>query len=324
MQQLKDLFFRRLNPFFVKVYRSIDAYEKIGRTAVTIGTYDGVHTGHQVVIKQLKNAAKKINGESVLLTFFPHPRMVLYPEDNELRLLNTIDERIEMLKKAGIDHLIIHPFSKEFSRLGSTEFVRDFLVNKLNVGTLVIGYDHHFGRNREGSFEHLQELGPLYDFNVEEIEAQNIQQINISSTKIRTSLNNGEILAANKFLGYNYFIEGMVVEGNQKGREIGFPTANIKVNDWYKLIPSNGVYAVKVKIDNNIFNGMLNIGMRPTVKGTEETIEVNIFNFNQNIYNKSVRVEFYERIRDERKFETLADLKEQLNIDKKQVIQVLP
>ena len=307
----------------MKVYRSIDAYEKIGRTAVTIGTFDGVHTGHQVIIKQLKNAAKKINGQSVLLTFFPHPRMVLYPDDDELRLLNTIDERIEMLQKEGIDHLIIHPFSKEFSRLSSTEFVRDILVNQLNVETLVIGYDHHFGRNREGSFENLQELAPLYDFKVEEIEAQTIQQINISSTKIRTSLTNGEINAANNFLGYNYFIEGTVVDGNKQGREIGFPTANIKVNEWYKLIPANGVYAVKITIDNTIFNGMLNIGKRPTVNGTTETIEVNIFNFNQNIYNKSVRVEFYERIRDEHKFETLSDLKEQLHIDKKQVIQAL-
>lgn len=307
----------------MKVYRSIDAYEKIGRTAVTIGTFDGVHTGHQVVIKQLKNAAKKIKGQSVLLTFFPHPRMVLYPDDDELRLLNTIDERIEMLQKEGIDHLIIHPFSKEFSRLSSTEFVRDILVNQLNVETLVIGYDHHFGRNREGSFENLQELAPLYDFKVEEIEAQTIQQINISSTKIRTSLTNGEINAANNFLGYNYFIEGTVVDGNKQGREIGFPTANIKVNEWYKLIPANGVYAVKITIDNTIFNGMLNIGKRPTVNGTTETIEVNIFNFNQNIYNKSVRVEFYERIRDEHKFETLSDLKEQLHIDKKQVIQAL-
>lgn len=308
----------------MKIYRSIEEYKNTSRSAVTIGTYDGVHSGHQVIINQLKNAAKKINGESVLLTFFPHPRMVLYPEDNELRLLNTIDERIEMLEKSGIDHLIIHPFSKEFSRLSSTEFVRDILVNQLKVATLVIGYDHHFGRNREGSFEHLQELAPLYDFKVEEIEAQTIQEINISSTKIRNSLINGEINASNQFLGYHYFIEGTVVEGNQKGREIGFPTANIKINEWYKLIPTNGVYAVRIIIDNKVFDGMLNIGNRPTVNGTTETIEVNIFNFNQNIYNKSVRVEFYERIRDEKKFENLADLKQQLTLDKKQVIQVLP
>lgn len=307
----------------MKVYRSIEEFENKGKTAVTIGTYDGVHSGHKVIIKQLKNEAKKIVGESVLLTFFPHPRMVLYPDDNDLRLLNTIEERIELLAKAGIDHLIIHPFSKEFSRLSSTEFVRDILVNQLNVASLVIGYDHHFGRNREGSFEHLQELAPLYDFKVEEIAAQAIQQVNISSTKIRNSLNNGEINAANQFLGYNYFIEGTVVEGNQKGREIGFPTANIKVDEWYKLVPAKGVYAVKVFIDNACFDGMLNIGTRPTIDGTTETIEVNIFNFNQNIYNKTVRIEFYERIRSEQKFKQFSDLKKQLEIDKEKTIQVL-
>jgi len=307
----------------VKVYRSIEEFENKGKTAVTIGTYDGVHSGHQVIIKQLKDEAKKIAGESVLLTFFPHPRMVLYPDDNDLRLLNTIEERIELLDKAGIDHLIIHPFSKEFSRLSSTEFVRDILVNQLNVASLVIGYDHHFGRNREGSFEHLQELAPLYDFKVEEIAAQAIQQVNISSTKIRNSLNNGEINAANQFLGYNYFIEGTVVEGNQKGREIGFPTANIKVDEWYKLVPAKGVYAVKIFIDNTCYDGMLNIGTRPTIDGTTETIEVNIFNFNQNIYNKTVRIEFYERIRNEQKFEQFSDLKKQLEIDKEKTIQVL-
>ncbi len=306
----------------MKVYRSIEAYENTGRAAVTIGTFDGVHSGHQVIINQLKNAAKKINGESVLLTFFPHPRMVLYPDDNDLRLLNTINERIKLLDKAGIDHLIIHPFSKEFSRLSSTEFVRDILVNQLNVATLVIGYDHHFGRNREGSFEHLQELAPLYDFKVEEIMAQEIQQINISSTKIRNSLNDGEINAANQFLGYNYFIEGTVVEGNQKGREIGFPTANIKIDEWYKLIPAKGVYAVKAFIDDKTYEGMLNIGTRPTINGTNETIEANIFNFNENIYNKTLRIEFYQRIRNEQKFEKFSDLKTQLEIDREKAIQV--
>jgi riboflavin kinase/FMN adenylyltransferase len=307
----------------VKIYKSIEAYENTGRSAVTIGTFDGVHSGHQVIINQLKRAAEKINGESVLLTFFPHPRMVLYPDDNELRLLNTIDERIEMLAKAGIDHLIVHPFSKEFSRLTSTEFVRDILVNKLNVATLVIGYDHHFGRNREGSFEHLEELSPLYDFTVEEIAAQEIQQVNISSTKIRNSLLAGEINAANQFLGYDYFIEGTVVDGNKLGREIGFPTANVKINEWYKLIPANGVYAVKVKIDNSCFNGMLNIGKRPTIDDSNETIEVNIFDFDQDIYNKAIRIKFIERIRNEQKFEQVSNLKSQLEIDKEKAIQLL-
>jgi len=308
----------------VKSYNSIEEFNIASKTAVTIGTFDGVHSGHKAIVEQLKNAAKKIEGESVILTFFPHPRMVLYPDDNELRLLNTISERIEMLEDAKIDHLIIHPFSNQFSRLSSTEFVRDILVKKLNVATLVVGYDHHFGRNREGSFEHLQELAPLYDFEVEEIPAQKIQQVNISSTKVRFSLLNGEIHAANQFLGYNYFIKGKVVEGDKMGRTIGFPTANIKADKWYKLIPAKGVYAVKVKFEGATFNGMLNIGTRPTLSGNDkETIEVNIFNFEKDIYNKEIQIEFYERIRNEQKFDNLSELKEQLKIDKQKIIQIL-
>jgi riboflavin kinase/FMN adenylyltransferase len=307
----------------VKVYHNINEFKIAKNTAVTIGTFDGVHYGHKVIINKLLIAAKNINGESVLLTFFPHPRMVLYPDDNELRLLNTIAERIEMLEKTGIDHLIIHPFSKEFSRLSSTEFVRDLLVNKLNVSTLVIGFDHHFGRNREGSFENLIELAPLYGFKVEKIQAQDIQQVNISSTKIRISLISGEINAANQFLGYNYFLKGKVVDGNQMGRKIGFPTANLKIDEWYKLIPAKGVYAVKVKINDILYNGMLNIGLRPTINGNDETIEVNIFNFDEEIYNKNIFIKFYERIRDEQKFDSLSDLKSQLIADKKNALQIL-
>lgn len=307
----------------MKVYLNINEFKTSRKTAVTTGTFDGVHNGHKIVINQLINAAKKIDGESVLLTFFPHPRMVLYPDDHELRLLNTIEERISLLEKSGIDHLIVHPFSKEFSRLSSTEYIRDVLVNQLNVSTLVIGYDHQFGRNREGTFKHLQELAPLYDFNVEEIAAQEIHQINISSTKIRNSLLIGEINAANQFLGYPYFIKGTVVDGNKMGRSIGFPTANIKVNEWYKLIPAKGVYAVKIKIKTAIFNGMLNIGSRPTLnESSKETIEVNIFNFEEDIYTKEVEIEFHERVRDEQKFNNIAALQQQLAIDKKNVIQI--
>ncbi len=307
----------------MKVYKSIEAYNNTEKSAITIGTFDGVHLGHNVIINQLKNAAKTIGGESVILTFFPHPRMVLYPDDNELRLLNTIDERIKLLEKSGIDHLIIHPFSKEFSRLNSTEFVRDILVGQLNVGALIIGYDHHFGRNREGSFEDLQELAPLYNFELEQIDAQSIDNVNVSSTKIRNSLNEGNIKNATQFLGYNYFIEGTIIEGNKIGRQLGFPTANLKTNEWYKLIPANGVYAVKVIVDNEKHQGMLNIGNRPTVKGTDISIEVNIFNFDADIYNKEIRIEFYDRIRDERKFDQLSALKIQLEIDKKKAIQIL-
>lgn len=308
----------------MKVYLSIEEFKTHSKTAVTTGTFDGAHSGHKVVIDQLINTAKKINGESVILTFFPHPRMVLHPDDHNLRLLNTIEERISLLEGTGIDHLIVHPFSKEFSRLSSTEFVRDILVNQLNVSTLVIGYDHHFGRNREGSFDHLQELAPLYDFNVEEIAAQEIQQVNISSTKVRTTLLSGEINAANEFLGYNYFLKGTVIDGDKTGRTIGFPTANIKIDQWYKLIPAKGVYAVKVILDGTFYNGMLNIGNRPTIKeNNNETIEVNIFNFDEDIYTKEIQIEFHYKIRDEQKFENLSSLKKQLEIDKQKTIQIL-
>ena len=306
----------------MNVYRHINEFSSEKNVVLTTGTFDGVHLGHKKIIDQVVQMAQKINGESVLLTFFPHPRMVLYPESNDLKLLNTIDERLELLRQTGIDHLIIHPFSMEFSRITSLDFVRDILVNKLNTKKLVIGYDHHFGKNREGSFEHIKEYGPLYGFEVEEIPAQEIQQINISSTKIRKSLLIGEIQAANQFLGYHYFINGTVVEGSKVGRQIGFPTANIEVDEDYKLIPANGVYAVKIKIEDNNYSGMLNIGTRPTIKEGDVTIEVNIFNFNQEIYNKPICIEFFEKIRNEVKFSELTELQQQLNHDKQKVLQL--
>jgi riboflavin kinase/FMN adenylyltransferase len=302
----------------LKVYLNINAFSTNRKTAVTTGTFDGVHKGHRVVIDQLIRAAKKIDGESVLLTFFPHPRMIVQPDDNDLRLLNTIEERISLLEKSGIDHLIVHPFSKEFSRLSSTEYIRDILVNQLNLSTLVIGYDHQFGRNREGSFKDLIELAPLYNFQVEEIPAQEIQHINVSSTKVRNSLLAGEINAANQFLGYTYFLKGKVIAGKKIGRSIGFPTANVEVNEWYKLIPTKGVYAVKIKLEDKTYNGMLNLGSRPTIiDNSDDTIEVNIFDFNADIYNKDIVIQFYERIRDEQKFKDIAELQNQLDKDKK-------
>lgn len=306
----------------MNIYRNINEFSTNKDVVLTTGTFDGVHLGHKKIIEQVVSAAKKIGGESVILTFFPHPRMVLYPDNNDLLLLNTIEERIDLLHNSGIDHLIIHPFSKEFSRITSLDFVRDILVNKLNTKKLVIGYDHHFGKNREGSFQHLKEYGPLYGFTVEEIKAQEIQQVNISSTKIRNSLAIGEIKAANQFLGYPYFLNGMVVEGNQIGRELGFPTANIKVSEDYKLIPVKGVYAVKINIDGKQYSGMLNIGFRPSLNGEEQTIEVNIFNFNDQIYNKTICVEFFEKIRNEIKFDELSKLQQQLNNDKQKVLQI--
>ena len=307
----------------MKIYNGLETFKKNKPVVLTTGTFDGVHQGHLAIIDQLKSHAKKIGGETVVLTFFPHPRMVLYPENNDLRLINTIEERKALLEKAGVEHLIIHPFSKAFAQLSSLDFVRNILVNQIDVNTLVVGYDHHFGKNREGSFEDLKEYGEIYDFKVEEIPAQEVQQVNISSTKIRNSLIEGEINAANQFLGYPYTINGTVIEGDKVGRTIGFPTANIKVDEWYKLIPANGVYAVKVILNKQEYKGMLNIGMRPTLNGKMQTIEVNIFNFNENIYNKAIQIQFYERIRSEQKFEELVALKKQLTIDKEKTLQVL-
>lgn len=307
----------------MRVYNNIEAFQKINNAVVTTGTFDGVHLGHQVILNRLKKIAKITSGETVLLTFFPHPRIVLYPDHNDLRLLNTINEKTKMIKNAGIDHLIIHPFSKEFSRISSIDFVRDILSNKIGTSKLVIGYDHHFGRNREGSFEHLQEFAPLYGFDVEEIPAQDIQQVNISSTKIRNSLKNGEINAATQFLGYQYNLSGTVVEGDKIGRKIGFPTANIKVDEWYKLIPQKGVYAVTILIENQKHNGMLNIGSRPTIKGQNQTIEVHIFDFNENIYGKNIQLFFHSRIRNEHDFQEISLLKQQLELDKEKITQIL-
>lgn len=300
----------------MKIYSTLQDFKPIKNAVVTIGTFDGVHCGHNVVIEQLKKAAKKINGETVVLTFFPHPRMVVFPDDNDLRLLNTITERTELLEKAGIDHLIIHRFTKEFSRISAVDFVRTILADGLNAKKVIIGYDHHFGRNREGNFEDLKMFGELYGFSVEEIPAQDIQQINISSTKIRSSLIEGEINAANQFLGHSYFLKGKVVEGEKIGRAMGFPTANIEVDAWYKLIPKNGVYAVKVEVRGSFYNGMLNIGNRPTVNGKAQTIEVHIFNFNTEIYSETIVIHFIARIRNEITFDDLTQLKNQLTLDK--------
>ncbi|HET6243870.1 MAG: bifunctional riboflavin kinase/FAD synthetase [Bacteroidetes bacterium] len=307
----------------MRVYFSLDEFNEANNPVVTTGTFDGVHIGHQTIIKRLKELAEKENGETVLITFFPHPRMVLYPSDDSLKLINTQEEKIELLDKYGINHLIVIPFTKEFSRLSSIEFVRNILVNKVRTKKLVIGYNHHFGRNREGSFEHLKEFGPVYGFEVEEIPAQDMENVSVSSTKIRAALLEGDINTANSYLGHPYSLRGNVVLGNKLGREIGFPTANIKIPEKYKLIPANGVYVVDVIIENSRFQGMLNIGNNPTVNNNnkEQTIEVHIFDFSKDIYGQKIIVEFKDRIRDEIKFENLEQLKEQLEKDKKTALQ---
>ena len=300
----------------MKVYTNLEDFKGVKNPVVTTGTFDGVHLGHQKIISRLKDVAREEKGETVLLTFSPHPRMVLFPDDNELKLLNTLPEKIELLDKYGVDHLIIYPFTKEFSRLTSIEFVRNILVNSIQTKRLVIGYNHHFGRNREGSFEHLKEYGPLYGFEVEEIPAKDIDHIQISSTKIRNALLEGNVELATDYLGHTYTLTGTVVTGKKLGRTIGYPTANIQVKDQYKLIPGDGVYAVRIKHKNVFYGGMLNIGNNPTVEGKGKSIEVNIFDFDKVIYGDEATIYFVERLRDEVKFNNLEELKEQLAKDK--------
>ncbi len=306
----------------MKVYTNIYDFKDVKNPVVTTGTFDGVHLGHQKIIARLKEVAGEEHGETVLLTFYPHPRMVLFPEDNELKLLSTQQEKIELLEMYGVDHLIIYPFTKEFSRLTSVEFVRNILVNQIKTNRLIIGYNHHFGRNREGSFEHLKEFGPLYGFDVEEIPARDIEHIEISSTKIRKALQTGDIKTASAFLGHSYSLSGKVREGLKLGRKIGYPTANIVVAEKYKLIPSDGVYAVKIKYNAELYNGMLSIGNNPTVVGKGRSIEVNIFDFDSTIYDEELTIYFVDRLRNEVKFNNLEKLKEQLAMDKENSLRI--
>jgi len=298
----------------LKIIHAISNFSSEEKSFVTIGTFDGVHFGHQQIIKKLVNEAKKERGKSVLLTFFPHPRMVLQ-KDSSLELINTIDERSELLEKTGLDYLIIHPFSKEFSRLSALSFVRDVLVNQLNTSKLIIGYDHHFGKNREGNIEQLSEYSELYNFSVEEIPAQDIDEVSISSTKIRKALANGHLKTANNYLGYNFMLTGTVVNGKQLGGKIGFPTANIDIKEAYKLIPKTGVYVVKSEINKKVIFGMMNIGNRPTINGEHQTIEVHFFDFNQNVYHQKITIETLYFLREEQKFDSVKMLVHQLKKD---------
>ena len=293
---------------------NISEFQKGEKTFVTIGTFDGVHFGHQRILEKLVSDAKNAGKKSILLTFFPHPRMVLQ-KDSSLELINTIEERKNLLAKTGLDYLIIHPFSKEFSRLTALAFVRDILVNQFNVSKLCIGYDHHFGKNREGNITQLREYSKLYDFDIEEIPAQDIDDVSVSSTKIRKALAEGNVKTANTYLGYSFMLNGNVVNGKQLGGKIGFPTANIDVEEAYKLIPKTGVYVVRATIKDEIIYGMMNIGKRPTVDGKHQTIEVHFFDFNQDLYEQSLTVELLYFLRDEHKFDSVEHLISQLQKD---------
>lgn len=306
----------------MELIHSLSNYHSSVETIVTIGTFDGVHIGHQKIIEQLVINAKKQDKKSVLLTFFPHPRMVLQ-KDSKIELINTIEERAALLEKTGLDCLIIHPFSKEFSRMTALEFVRDILVNQLHTSKLIIGYDHHFGKNREGNLEQLTEYSHLYGFEVSEIPAQDIDEVSVSSTKIRTALANKHIETANRYLGYYFTLNGIVVNGKQLGGKIGYPTANISVSENYKLIPKTGVYVVQSKLKGKVVNGMMNIGFRPTVDGDHQTIEVHFFDFNENVYGKNLQIELRYFLRDEIKFESVEALISQLQKDKSDALDYL-
>ncbi|RLD29276.1 MAG: riboflavin biosynthesis protein RibF [Bacteroidetes bacterium] len=297
-------------------------YNNTKNSVVTIGTFDGVHIGHQKIVKRLIKIAKKNNLQSVVLTFFPHPRMVLQKGAN-IKLINTIDEKAQLFDNLGLDYLVIEEFTKAFSRLTALEFVRDILVNKLHVSHIIIGYDHQFGRNRTANINDLKEYGELYDFKVTEITAQDIDEVTISSTKIRNALNEGDIITANAFLGYHFMLTGTIVKGKGIGKQIGFPTANLLIEEAYKLIPNSGVYVVKSKLNANTVYGMMNIGTNPTVGGKSQSIEIHFFDFSQDIYGKKVNIELIKRLRGEQKFESIEALQKQLYKDKSNALDYI-
>jgi len=302
----------------VKIFQDLTAINSIPNPVLTIGTFDGVHVGHQKILQQVKKEAEKIGGESVLFTFFPHPRMVLYPDSHGLKLLQTQEEKMAKLARVGIENCIVYPFTFDFSRLSAIEFVRDILVNKLQIKKLVIGYDHQFGKNREGNIEFLKEICEVYGFEVIEIPAQDIDAVNVSSTKIRKAILDGDLAKANEYLGERFELTGTVVHGQAIGKTIGFPTANIKVNSELKLIPGNGVYAVAVSLKDSDYIGMLNIGNRPTVNDSaDRTIEVHILDFSGEIYAEEITVKFIDKLRDEKQFKDLQELQNQLKEDEK-------
>jgi riboflavin kinase / FMN adenylyltransferase len=307
----------------LKTYTDPKNLHGVKNPVVTVGTFDGVHLGHSKILQRLCKLADEVGGESVLLTFEPHPRIALKKDHLSLRLLNTPEEKLRILEQSCIRHVVVITFTEEFARLDEHDFIREYLVNKLQVSRLVVGYDHHFGRNRGGNFASLKDYADKYNFQVEEMPRLDVDEHAVSSTQIRNALMQGEIAQANKMLGYLYPLQGKVAEGEKVGRKIGFPTANLEVQYPYKLIPAHGVYAVRIIADKNIFNGMCNIGTRPTFDGTKETIETNIFDFNEDLYGKDIRLLFVQKLRDEKKFDGVDKLIEQLNTDRGNALKIL-
>jgi len=306
----------------MKIYRSIEDYTEDKRSVVTIGTFDGIHLGHQKILSRLINSSKNKNLNSVVLTFFPHPRIILN-KYNEVKMIDTLDEKIIHLNEIGIDSLVIHPFDKNFSLLSANQFIKDFLVEKLKIKHIIIGYDHRFGKGREASVTDLKNYANDYDFTVEEIKAQEIEKITISSTKIRNSINQGDIKTTKKYLGRYFMMTGKVVKGDGLGKKINYPTANIFIEETYKIIPKDGVYLVETKIKDKLFNGMMNIGHRPTIGTNVKSIEVHLFNFNKDIYNQVISIKMISKIRDEIKFSSIQALKDQLVKDENYCLKLI-
>ena len=306
----------------MRIFDNLKSYSSEKESILTIGTFDGVHIGHNKILKRLIQDSKKNNLSSLVMTFFPHPRMILN-KSHEIKMIDTIDEKINLLEKTGLDNLIIHPFDNNFSKIRAKEFVEEILVKKLKIKEIIIGYDHKFGKDREASVEDLKKFGKDYMFTVKEIPAQEIDSIAISSTKIRNAILNGEIEKCNKFLGRNFILTGKVVYGEGLGKKIDFPTANIEIKETYKIIPKNGVYLVKTKINSNTYFGMMNIGIRPTVGGTNKSLEIHFFNVKDNIYGKNVSIEIIKKIRDEEKFSSIDQLKIQLKKDEQFCLKLI-
>lgn len=307
----------------MRIYHGIDDFTHLQYAVVTSGTFDGVHVGHRKIFSRVREIAARNNGQTVVITFWPHPRMVLHPEDDSLKLLNTFEEKADLLKDQGIQHLIRIPFTREFSQLTSEQFIQDILVKTIGTRKLVIGYDHHFGKNREGTFEQLKANGPRYGFDVEEIPRQEVDNVAVSSTKIRKALEEGDIDTASDCLGQPYRITGRVVTGSRIGHTIGYPTANIEVESKYKLIPIDGIYAVNVTHGQAVYGGMLYIGYRPTLKGIKRSIEVNIFDFDQDIYGETLIVHFRKYLRGDLTFDGLEPMRLQLARDKEDALAAL-
>ena len=307
----------------MEVIHNIKNYQPKKPSILTIGTFDGLHIGHQKIIRNLVSKAKKEDLCSLVLTFFPHPRMVLQ-KDTQLKMIDTLEEKRQLLEKLGVEILIIQPFNREFSRMTAIEYTRDILVNGLGISKLIIGYDHRFGRNREATIEDLKRFGLDYNFTVEEIPVQDLESIAVSSTKIRNAIITGHIKKANQFLGRHFLLYGTVVKGDKIGRKIGYPTANILIKEEYKLKQQNGVYLVQSHLDDEKFFGMMNVGKRPTISGKETQIETYFFELEEDLYGKKLKIELLEKIRDEQKFDSLELLVEQLGVDKKNCQELIP